>query len=145
MCIRDRECWSCVKGRPRTYTWFAKWAEAIASTYQLDLERLRFRYAPGCASCHKQNIHELAGIAGRTVIAELIEPTREPEFLDNLNECNRARLRHWHEQRPRSTWTSEDMNGKSIFDCAIYKVSVGELDPRFVEAKFGLINPSLQD
>jgi len=143
--VKPEECWSCVKGRPRTYTWFAKWAEAIASTYQLDLERLRFRYAPGCKLCHKQNIHELAGIAGRTVIAELIEPAREPEFLDNLNECNRARLRHWHEQRPRSTWTSEDMNGKSIFDCAIYKVSVGELDPRFVEAKFGLINPSLQD
>jgi type II secretory ATPase GspE/PulE/Tfp pilus assembly ATPase PilB-like protein len=142
--VQQGSPWLCVKGRSRTYAWFTRWADFIASTYQLDLNQLRFRCVAGCQLCRRKNIAELAGIDGRTVISEIIEPAREPDFIDGLEERNWSRLRHWFAERPRATWTSDDMFGKSIFDCAIFKVSVGQLDPRFVEAKFGLFNPSFQ-
>ncbi len=142
--VNPDQPWRCVKGYARNHLWFARWAEAIACTYQLDLNRLRFRNESGCDRCRRVSIQGLAGIEGRTVIAEMIEPARELDFLDGLDSGNRSKLRRWYEERPRAALTSEDMTGKSVFDSAIFKISVGHVDPRFVEAKFGLFNERLQ-
>lgn len=131
------QVWQCSRGRDRTIAWLTQWVSNLATHYSLDPRMLRFRNPQGCSSCREMQLADLWGLAGRTVIAEMIEPLREPEFLKKLKARDGLGLYEWFHSRSKTPWASEDMDGKSIFACAIHKMSIGLIDPRAVEAKFG--------
>jgi hypothetical protein len=79
-------------------------------------------------------------MSGRTVAAEMIEPSREPDFLLGLRANDGLALHQWFEQRKRSPIKDSNMQGKSARQCALFKMWTGLLDPRTVEQTFGMMS-----
>lgn len=89
------------------------------------LETVRFVNSEGCAECRK-------GISGRTVLAEMLDPTTE--ILAALRELDFDRaMRIWQSQ-----------GGTTVLEHGIDKIFLGMIDPRFVEDSCGLLNDSLE-
>lgn len=128
--------WTCAQQQIRARQWKESWIEKLERTFQADIRRIRFRNAEGCDACRHPGLRDLNGFDGRTVLAELIEPGLEPDFLTCLTDRDPMALNRWFESRPRSALSEPDMEGKSAFECALYKVLVGQIDPRDVEIQF---------
>ncbi len=101
------------------------WMARIAAAFQLDPGALRVRNAAGCADCRRADLPELNGIAGRCVAAEMIEPERMEGFL----ECVRTRDNLGLKQATR---------GAQALHSALYRVNLGEIDPRALPRRFDL-------
>lgn len=83
-------------------------------------EAIRFVNSEGCAECRK-------GISGRTVLAEMVDPSVELlSALRDLDFENATRI-----------WRSQ--GGRSVLEHGIDKVFQGMVDPRFVEDSCGLL------
>jgi general secretion pathway protein E len=118
----------------------------VSERFGIELDRLRFRNVLGCDYCRTQSHQDVWGFNGRTVVAEMIEPMVETEFLDLLKRNDSLRIHKWFKNRSRSAWDDPDMKGKSAFACAIYKMSTGLIDPRDIKSRFGLLTrPGLID
>src|SRR5690606_16315784 len=90
----------------------------------------------GCAQCRSRQLAELNGLAGRTVVAEMIEPGADDVFLQCVRQGDNIRLRRHLAQMRAAPFDAPDMHGKSAMECAIYKALHGQIDPRDVEARF---------
>ncbi len=140
--------WTCAQHYIRSRSWKKRWIEQLACTLRADISRIRFRHDRGCDACRRPGLSDLSGFDGRTVLAEMIEPELEPGFLACLAERDPMALYRWFASRPKAAMDSPDMNGKSAFECALYKVLIGQIDPRDVEVQFkdvSLWPGSLQD
>lgn len=89
------------------------------------LDMVRFVNDEGCADCRK-------GVSGRTVVAEMLEPTLE--ILTALRDLDfEAANRIWRSQ-----------GGRSVLEHGIDKIFQGLVDPRFVEDNCGLIFDTIE-
>lgn len=113
-----------------------RYAEHIAHLYQADVSGLRFRNPRGCAACSARRLPELYGLAGRTVVAEMIEPGADDEFLQCLRLGNNIEQRRRLARRRVAAYDDADMTGKTAMECAVYKALRGQIDPRDIEARF---------
>lgn len=144
--VQETDTWRCANNQIRSPQWRESWIQMIEENAELSRERLKFRSPHGCAQC-TTGLSALAGTSGRTVAAEMIEPSQEPEFLSSLRVNDGLALHRWFEQRRRSSIEDSNMQGKSARQCALYKMWTGLLDPRTVEQTFGamsLISESLR-
>lgn len=82
------------------------WLDLVQQLYGCSAESWRVRNPEGCPACRKDRLPELNGYAGRTVVAEIIEP---PGGL--------------HQGRP-------------AMDCAVHKAGAGLIDLRDIEVRF---------
>jgi len=112
------------------------WAQSINQLYGLDLARLRVRNPAGCPHCAVAHLPEMNGMAGRTVVAEMIEPGCDEVYLDCLKRRDNLALRRHFAARRSDAYDAAGMIGKTAMDCAVYKMSCGEIDPRDVERRF---------
>ncbi len=119
----------------RRATHWRAYGERLQRLYDLDLRQVFVRNPAGCASCERVDMPELNGFKGRTTAAEMIEPDDEFCRLVTLSD-NIGMLRYLEALRSETRYDAPDMTGKSSMDCAVYKVSTGELDPREVEPRF---------
>ncbi len=92
--------------RYRSGRQWADWLDLIRQLYTCSGESWRIRNPDGCAACRKARLPELNGYAGRTVVAEIIEP---PAGL--------------HQSRP-------------AMECAVRKACEGLIDLRDIEVRF---------
>lgn len=129
--------WQCALSQPRSAPWREAWVASLEEQAGLPRSRLRFRSEHGCPKC-ANGLSALIGTAGRTVAAEIIAPSEEPDFLRDLKANDGLRMHRWFEQRHRSALSHEDMSGKSALQCALYKVWNGLVDPRTIEQFFGV-------
>lgn len=95
--------------------------------YVGDFSRLRFRNPEGCLACCEKNISALNGYAGRTVVAESLEPVLVDGYLEALRRADYSAL-------------VSNSDGNANRDCAM-KVAVqkafdGRIDPRDIETRF---------
>jgi type II secretory ATPase GspE/PulE/Tfp pilus assembly ATPase PilB-like protein len=130
--------WQCAFNQTRSSRWRDSWIDMLEEQTGLSRNRLRFKSAQGCERCSK-GLSELCGISGRTVAAEMIEPSEEPEFLSGLRRNDGLFLHQWFAQRSKSPMQNSNMQGKSARECALYKVWAGLVDPRTVEQTFGMM------
>lgn len=137
--IASSEHWHCALSQTRSVQWRESWIAALEEQSDLPRSRLRFRSEKGCPKC-ANGLSALIGTSGRTVAAEIIAPSEEPDFLRDLKANDGLRMHHWFEQRQRSALSDEDMRGKSARQCALFKVWNGLVDPRTVEQVFGTSN-----
>lgn len=128
--------WKCAYQQMRTRSWKKRWLSQLENVFQSDIGSIRFRRDQGCGACRQPGLSDLNGFAGRTVIAELIEPGIEPGFLASLIDRDPMAMHRWFETRPKAVLSRPDMEGKSSFECALYKVLAGQIDPRDVELQF---------
>ena len=113
-----------------------RWAGQIESAYRVDPLDMRVRNTEGCPACRTGALPDAYGTRGRTVAAEMIEPEGDETFLRCLRERDNLRLhRHFASQR-RAAFDEPDMMGKTAMQCALYKATRGEVDPRDVELRF---------
>ncbi|WP_321820763.1 MULTISPECIES: GspE/PulE family protein [unclassified Burkholderia] len=113
-----------------------EYIDNVKRLFDIDPEKMFFRNPDGCHLCRREGLPELNGARGRTVIAEMIEldstmlsyardPTKNLELKCYVRSLNRAR------------YDEPSTRGKTVLEVAMYKVSIGMIDPREVEAKFG--------
>src|SRR5690606_7898078 len=110
--------------------------ERIASLYDVQVSGLRVRNPQGCAVCNVHHLPELNGLAGRTVVAEMIEPGVDDEFLRCVRHGDNIEQRRRLARQRRAAYDDPDMSGKTAMDCALYKALQGLVDPRDIEARF---------
>lgn len=98
----------------------------LVETYHVDPSRVQLR-GTGCSSCYPAG-HRLAGIKGRTIVAEtvrfnrlIIEALRESEDTD-------AARRAWRSQRV-AEYHEKGTLGKTLGEHALYKLLKGEISP----------------
>ena len=94
----------------------------------LNTETIFCSNAEGCAQCNHM------GVVGQTVAAEIIVPdaTLRQYLLEGRDELAEQ---HWRKTRT-AKLTDSDMTGKTAFEHALYKVHLGEVDPRDVARIF---------
>ncbi|OWT77268.1 MULTISPECIES: ATPase, T2SS/T4P/T4SS family [unclassified Achromobacter] len=113
------------------------WAARLLGLYALDGATLRVRNPAGCPACAQADLPQLLGLNGRTVVAEMIEPGLDEAFLCGVRQRDYVRLRQQWRERVTAPVTDADMRGKSAMACALYKASLGQIDPRDIESRFG--------
>jgi len=130
--------WRCALGVLRDAQWRTAWLSGIERQTGVSRHALRFRCERGCPHCQSGMASPLNGTAGRTVVAEMIEPEREPLFLEGVKRQDGLGLYSWFQGRARLPLTNPNMDGKTAMQVAVYKMSMGLIDPRHVENRFGL-------
>ncbi len=128
--------WRCALNQARSQVWLERWVTSIETSVGVSRHALRFRNEQACAACD-HSISSLRGIAGRTVVAEMIDPVREPEFLEGLKNKDGVGLYQWFAHRTQQALELAEPQRQSARQIAIYKMAQGLLDPRDVQARFG--------
>jgi len=127
--------WSRSAGGGKRLEWQA-WVKRMRHEFQLEPDTLRVRNAAGCSACRRAQLPELNGIAGRSVAAEMLEPERVEGFLERVRTRDNVGLKRQAEAAGPAAWRNEAARGALARDCALYKVSRGEVDPRALLRRF---------
>lgn len=106
----------------------------IKRLYGLGASNFRLRNPDGCPQCVKPDLPELNGFAGRTVVAEMIEP--DDEILSYILEGRALDLQRAWRARANLDFHMPDMDGRTAMESAIYKAGQGIIDPRQIEPRF---------
>lgn len=114
------------------------WLRDMQGIYLLDSATLRVRNPAGCQFCRRPQLPELNGTSGRSVAAEMIEPERLDGFLDLVRRRDNQALKSQARAAGPAAWREAATRGASALDCALYKVSQGEVDPRTLLRRFDL-------
>ncbi|MFD4839849.1 ATPase, T2SS/T4P/T4SS family [Achromobacter sp. NPDC058515] len=114
------------------------WVREIQSVFLLDAGALKVRNAAGCPECRRAQLPELNGTAGRSVVAEMLEPERMDGFLERVLRRDNLGLKEQAQAGGPAAWRDAATRGASALDCALYKVSQGEVDPRSLLRRFDL-------
>lgn len=134
--LLPRLCPQCALQPANEHAAAAYYANVLKRLFSVNTAGLRFRNPLGCARCQEGALPELYGYCGRTVVAEMIEPGNDDEFLCNVRHGDTIQQRRYLAQQHRSRIDEPDMKNKTALECAIYKALQGDVDPRDVEARF---------
>jgi type II secretory ATPase GspE/PulE/Tfp pilus assembly ATPase PilB-like protein len=93
----------------------------IDQRFKLDLDAFRFKNPEGCASCRSR------GTKGVTVVAEMLCPDRE--WLEWTRAGKDYEAMVHYRSASNGDRTSPNMMGKTVFEHALYKSFIGEVDP----------------
>lgn len=99
--------------------------ESAEDRLQVDSTQFRFRNYSGCASCRGR------GITGQTVVAEMLIPDREWLALTREGHDHKA-VEHYRSMSD-GRFDTADMNGKTVFEHALFKALGQQVDPRECE------------
>jgi type II secretory ATPase GspE/PulE/Tfp pilus assembly ATPase PilB-like protein len=128
--------WPGVTTQAGSHDRLERWVKSIEANFGVSRSALRFRNEQACSAC-AHSILSLRGTAGRTVVAEMIEPLREPEFLEGVKKQDGVGLYRWFTQRNQQALLACEPQRQSARQIAMYKMAQGLLDPRDVQARFG--------
>ena len=109
---------------------------ALEANVGVSRNTIRVRNEQACSACD-HSISSLRGTAGRTVVAEMIDPVREPAFLEGIKNKDGVGLYQWFAQRTQQALDVAEPQRQSARQIAMYKMAQGLLDPRDVQARFG--------
>ena len=112
------------------------WLQRMQQDFLLDLAPLRVRNAAGCNACRRPQLPQLNGLSGRSVVAEMVEPERIGGFLELVRARDNVGLKRLVQGGGPASWRSAATHGGPARDCALYKVSRGEVDPRSLVRRF---------
>ena len=107
----------------------------ITHLYDLDVSAIKIRNGEGCPACRRAALPQLNGFSGRTLAAEMVEP--DETLLTMVKKGDSIGMRrHTAELKGSTRYDAPQMEGKSAMECAVYKMSLGILDPREIEPRF---------
>jgi len=119
---------------PDAHRWRG-WVERFRRLYQTDGDAVRVRNPDGCEACRRDDLPDLHGTAGRTVVAEMIEPAQDEVFLHCVQRRDNLRLHAHMAAIQRGGWHGGEAR-ISAMDCAVFKALRGTIDPRDIELRF---------
>jgi general secretion pathway protein E len=100
----------------------------IEMKFKLAPEAVRCKSVDGCVTCNHR------GIVDSTVVAEIVVPDKKIRGHFANGESEQAE-EYWRASRT-TAFDHEDMTGKTAFEHALYKMSLGMIDPRDIEQEF---------
>jgi type II secretory ATPase GspE/PulE/Tfp pilus assembly ATPase PilB-like protein len=106
----------------------------IESLYNIDSEKFRLRDEMGCDHCRRPELASLNGFAGRTPVCEIIE--FDETMLELVYRGDDYGLMNTWRSMSNGNFEDPDLTGKTAMECAIYKASLGMIDPRQIEPEF---------
>ena len=106
----------------------------LYSLFGIEAESFRLRNKDGCEHCIDSDLPELSGYDGRTVVSEMIEP--DERMLEYVLEGNNIKLQRYWRSLGSQGFSDDNLQGKNTMECAVYKASLGMIDPREIEPKF---------
>lgn len=112
------------EGRHAPSRGWQQWLERIELLHGQPADLLRVRNPSGCSHCLNAQAPMLAGYAGRTVVAEHLEPRCDPGFLRGLRDA-----------RPRDDGRGNPPERAASKHDAVRKMFLGEIDPRDVGSR----------
>ncbi|MNL26015.1 hypothetical protein D3C87_1475200 [compost metagenome] len=68
----------------------------------------------------------------------MVEPERADGFLDRVRRRDNLGLKDLVQAAGQAGWREASTRGLRALDCALYKVSMGEIDPRTLLRRFDL-------
>jgi len=121
-----------------------RYFDRLERLYGITRDVYRLRNSRGCKFCIKDELPELNGFSGRTVVSEMIEP--DEQMLEYIGAADGA-LKLFKYWRAMASPRFDDPNlvGKNTMECAIFKAvrgttedgkDVGLIDPREIEPRF---------
>lgn len=116
----------------------AEFLRRIEDLFSLDVAGMRVRNPFGCSHCRRDGVPELNGVFGRTPVAQIIEPTTEMLLL--VRESKAIELHHYHRSLRVAGFDSDNSDGKSPLEVAMYKVATGEICLSQAEKRFQTID-----
>lgn len=123
-------------GIRREGEWWQRYLDRIERLYKFGSERLKIRNPEGCPHCRKRGLPGLYGYNGRTAAAEFFEPGLDSDALAAIAQGNELRLSQIYRSYRTAGYDDPNMDGKLAMECAVYRMSLGEIDPRDIEPKF---------
>lgn len=120
----------------RSASQWRDWLRLLHDLYGMPAESFRIRNPQGCPSCKKQHIVELDGYAGRTVVAETIEPALSPAFMQGIRRGVYPLSALDHESCSDLNHAAGAVRARSAMACALIKAGQGLIDPRDIELRF---------
>ena len=135
---------SCSRNINRSVSWWRTWASGVERRFCISSTMLRFCSAVGCSYC-QSDIPMTAGTKGRTVVAEMLSTAQDAEIFSLLGQGDQGAVHRWLLARTKTPCTDAEMQGKSALECALYKMSIGQIDPREIETHFGLFQAMKSD
>ena len=111
-----------------------RYFDRLGQLYGIDPARYRMRDKNGCSHCQKEELPELNGFKGRTVVAEMIEP--DEQMLEHVLTGNNIELTRYWRSLASARFDDPVLVGKTTMECAIYKAVHGVIDPREIEPRF---------
>jgi len=123
-------------GQQRPGAYWRRYLGVIGELYGINHHPIRVRNPTGCPLCQHGRLADLYGWKGRTVVAEAYELAHDHEALRAIQRNDQLSLVEHLNQLPRSAVTDADMTHKSALECAVYKMTQGQLDPRDIEPRF---------
>lgn len=97
-------------------------------------EALRFHNVLGCEHCRREGLDALRGFAGRTVVAEMVEP--DERMCELILKENMPDLRKYWRGLSDGNIASPHFEGKTAMEVAMHKATLGLIDPYEVEKEF---------
>lgn len=100
----------------------------LKTEFKVPTHRMRFKHVGGCAACGASGDRAGRGTTGRTVVAEMWQPDRT--WLQHVRAGDDyAGLLHYRSHSD-ADFCSENMDGKTVFEHALFKAIHGQIDPR---------------
>jgi len=88
--------------------------------------------------CAREGVPELNGIRGRTLIAQIIEPS--DDMMRLVRDARSIELLHYYRSLRVAGFDSDNSDGKSPLEISMYKVSLGEICLTEAEKRFQSID-----
>jgi len=120
----------------RDGAWWHAYLARMERLYHIDGVRLKIRNIEGCSHCQRKGLPELYGYHGRTVVAEIFEPSDDLDVLAAITRSDTLRLHAIYTSARTAAFDDPNMEGKSAMQCAVYKATQGVIDPRDIEPHF---------
>ena len=134
----------CARHINRSVKWWINWSSCIERIFGIPGSSLRFCNAVGCNQC-KSEVPLMSGVKGRTAVAEMLSMGQDAELFSLFGRADQVEMRQWVSSRVKTPCADPDMRGKSARECALYKMSIGQLDPRELESNFGALTQPSSD
>jgi type II secretory ATPase GspE/PulE/Tfp pilus assembly ATPase PilB-like protein len=128
----------CARHISRSVKWWINWSSCIERVFGIPGSSLRFCNATGCSQCESE-VPLMTGVKGRTAVAEMLSMAQDAELFSLFGRANQVAMQRWASSRDKTPHADPNMRGKSAHECALYKMSIGQIDPREVESIFGAL------
>lgn len=117
-------CPECALGTQEAVGVLPDVAEVVAHVEQLNVptERMRWKRIGGCGHCKGR------GTVGQTVVAEMVMP--DEQWLRPIRECRDVDAVEAYRRMSDGDLTSANMDGKTVFEHALFKALEGNVDAR---------------
>jgi len=107
--------------------------DVLQNKFSLNIATMHCAAADGCPECRVEGMPS-EGTKGLTVVAEILVPT--PAIREGIKAKDWLLVEQLWRGARTSNFDEPDMTGKTAFEHALYKASIGMIDPRDIERDF---------